>query len=90
MAFGRSADLFAQLALDEHVALPVRRPRPWPLGQLGSPVARKTFDTLLSAGRPAAVRSLGVAGLAQEDLTTAAQRAAEVLVTETAGDDPRR
>ena len=82
------ADLLAQLALDEQAALPVRGASAVALGQVGSPLARKTFDTLLTAGRPAVIRALGVAGLAQEDLQTAAQRGAEVLATETAADDP--
>jgi putative heme-binding domain-containing protein len=82
------SELLVQLSLDEKAPLPVRQASVVALGQIGGAAARKTFDTLLAASQPAAIRSLGVAGLAQEDLETAAQRGADVLATESAADDP--
>ncbi|HEX4145188.1 MAG TPA: hypothetical protein VHY91_16900 [Pirellulales bacterium] len=82
------AELLAQRSLDEKALLPVRQASVVALGQIGGPGARKTFDTLLATSRPPAIRSLGVAGLAQVDLETAALRGADLLATETEADNP--
>jgi putative heme-binding domain-containing protein len=58
------------------------------LAELGGPASKSALEELAGGDHPAAVRRLAVSALAALDLPGAARRAADLLSTTAAGDDP--
>jgi putative heme-binding domain-containing protein len=83
-----SAAMLQGLAVAADTSIALRRAAVRSLVELGEEPAGDTLRSMCDAARPFEVRVLGAAGLVSLDVEEAANRAAELLESATASDDP--